>query len=331
MKKNLLVTLADENYIDQAKQLFSSVYWNASWKGDYMLLAHEIPEQKLKWFRDKGILVKKCNSILTEELDIRYSVITSKFYVFISEFKQWERIIYLDSDIIVRASLDSLLDINSFAAVLDIRPKLRHQFQLKHKKEIRSKLMENYDLNRPGFNAGVMVFNTNIIKEETFSDLIKLSRMYPVCGGLVDQPIINLYFHNNFTTLPCVYNCRVDYMMWSCNIKPQNIKGIILHLIDQKPCSSKNPFYNEWKNNLDKAEFIELKSIPPAHENWTKMDIENYCLYLKKRSILYFYRHIYWRIYRKIIPKINNKAGLIGIFLKKQFPNLYYMLKRFQK
>jgi len=29
LKKNVLITLADENYIDQAKQLFSSVYWNA--------------------------------------------------------------------------------------------------------------------------------------------------------------------------------------------------------------------------------------------------------------------------------------------------------------
>ena len=41
-----MVTLADENYIDQAKQLFSSVYWNSGWKGDYMLLAHNIPESK---------------------------------------------------------------------------------------------------------------------------------------------------------------------------------------------------------------------------------------------------------------------------------------------
>ena len=47
MKQNLLVTLADKNYIQQAKQLFSSVYWNAGWKGDYMLWAHEIPEEEL--------------------------------------------------------------------------------------------------------------------------------------------------------------------------------------------------------------------------------------------------------------------------------------------
>jgi len=39
-KKSVLVTLADENYIYQAKQLFSSVYFNVGWRGDYMLLAH---------------------------------------------------------------------------------------------------------------------------------------------------------------------------------------------------------------------------------------------------------------------------------------------------
>ena len=66
MKKDLLVTLADSNYVDQAKQLFSSVYWNAGWRGDYMLLAYNIAERDLKWFRDKGILVKECKAVLTD-------------------------------------------------------------------------------------------------------------------------------------------------------------------------------------------------------------------------------------------------------------------------
>ena len=68
MKKNLLVTLADRNFLDQAKQLFSSVYWNAGWDGDYMLLAFKIPEQELEWFRKKRILVK------VVEHDLRYGL-----------------------------------------------------------------------------------------------------------------------------------------------------------------------------------------------------------------------------------------------------------------
>ena len=58
MKKNLLVTLANQDFLPMAKQVLSSAYYNARWQGDYMLLAHEIPDEDLAWFRDKGILVK---------------------------------------------------------------------------------------------------------------------------------------------------------------------------------------------------------------------------------------------------------------------------------
>jgi len=51
--KNLLVTLATKDYVFLAKQLFSSAYFNAEWKGNYMLLAYRIPERNLKWFRKK--------------------------------------------------------------------------------------------------------------------------------------------------------------------------------------------------------------------------------------------------------------------------------------
>ena len=91
MKKNLLVTLADENYLERAKQLFSSVYWNAGWKGDYMLLAHEVPEEKLKWFRDKGILVKKCKAIYNKEIVGWPTMVLSKFYLFTPYFKRWKK------------------------------------------------------------------------------------------------------------------------------------------------------------------------------------------------------------------------------------------------
>ena len=107
-KKNLLVTLADKNYVKQAKQLFSGVYFNAGWKGDYMLLSHNIPEKELKWFRKKGILIKKCKPVIKFK-KVRYSeTVVSKFYLFTTEFKKWRNIVYLDGDIIVNASLDRL-------------------------------------------------------------------------------------------------------------------------------------------------------------------------------------------------------------------------------
>lgn len=57
--------------------------------------------------------------------------------------------------------------------------------------------------------------------------------------------------------------------MYVCNVKPEKIKGIILHFIGPakiKPWMPNSPFYNEWKNNLIKAESIDLKKIPPSRE-----------------------------------------------------------------
>ena len=65
-KNSLLVTIATENYLYKAKQLFSSAYWNAGWKGDFMLITESIPKKKLRWFKDKGIIVKRFRTICSK-------------------------------------------------------------------------------------------------------------------------------------------------------------------------------------------------------------------------------------------------------------------------
>ena len=37
MTRRLLVTVADENYLEAARQLFASVHFEAGWSGDLML------------------------------------------------------------------------------------------------------------------------------------------------------------------------------------------------------------------------------------------------------------------------------------------------------
>lgn len=67
IKHNLIVTLANRRYLNHAKQVFSSLYFNAGWDGDYMLLAHQIPKQELEWFSKRGILVKECDNIFVDD------------------------------------------------------------------------------------------------------------------------------------------------------------------------------------------------------------------------------------------------------------------------
>jgi len=321
-KKNLLVTLADENYIEQAKQLFSSVYWNAGWKGDYMLLAHEVPEKKLKWFRDKGILIKKCKPLVEMTRPLK-PVILCKFYMFTREFKKWKNIVYLDADMIVRASLDELTEIGGFAAVLDdlIVDKLIDQFipPFQMNKENFNKFKRKYNINSRAFKSGVMAFDTDIIEKGTFLRLKNLYEEYKKLAKPwgIDQPIFNLFFYKKWEELPIVYNFDMRDFKF---LNSRKMKAVILHLDGKDiPWFLSSRFYNEWKYNLEKADKINPDEIQPPRQKFTKSEIRNYSRYLKIRSIFYFPNWIHFLDYQ---------IGRAGILLYDKFPKLYFKLKK---
>jgi len=329
MKKSLLVTLADKNYIEQAKQLFSSVYWNAGWKGDYMLLAYELPEKQLKWFRRKGILIKKCNPSLDKMSERWPSVILSKLYLFAPEFKKWKNVVFLDADIIVRASLDELTEIRGFAAakshakILNI---CHRPLFIRLKKRNISKLNEvkrRYNTNAEAFNAGVLVFNTDVIKKDTLNRLKKLAEHYIEICPAIDELSLSIVFYKKWTELPQVYNIYPDFLKEHYNIKAKRVKGIILHFVLNKPWDKKSPFYNEWLNNFKKAEQIDLKNPKKPIKKWTNQEIEDYLKYLKKRRKIFFYKRFVWEIRQAI----DRSVGLAGIFLRNNFPKLYWKLR----
>jgi lipopolysaccharide biosynthesis glycosyltransferase len=328
-KKNLLVTLADKNYVEQAKQLFSSVYWNAGWKGDYLLLSYKIPEKELEWFRKKGILIKKCKPVWSKDKSERLyrkylGSKLNKFYLFTPEFKKWENIIFLDADIIVRASLSELTKVKGFGAVLDdpINNKLLDQFihPAEIGKEAFNKFRKRYNINAEAFNSGVMAFNTRIINKDSFPKLKDLFMNYNniIPPEIVDQPIFNLFFHKTWEKLPFVYNLDIGDFRF---INPKKINAIIIHFRGRQ-CKSwfcSSPFHNEWKNNLKRAEAINLKKPLKPSKKWVQPKIKSYSRYLEIRSFLFFanLEHILKRI-----------LGLIGISLYINFPRLYFKLKK---
>ncbi len=322
-KKNLLVTLADKNYVEQAKQLFSSVYWNAGWKGDYMLLAYEIPEEKLRWFRNKGILVKKCKPIV-KNISPK-SVILCKFYLFAPAFKKWNNIVYLDTDIIVRASLDNLTKVKGFAAVLDDFIVWRLINQLKSPSKIGSgkikELKRRYNLFTHAFNAGFFVFNEKIINKSTFPYLKELLKKFKGVNsaGAEDQLVLNLFFYKRWEELPIVYNLDMRDFKF---INPKEIKAMILHFPgNYKPWFLKNPFSKEWRYNLERANKIDLENIPCAHK-FKQLEIKSYSRYLKKR---------FFSNFQNLKNFMDYQIGLIGLFLYDNFPQSYFKLKKLKE
>lgn len=269
-KKNLLVTLANPAYLNAAKQLFASVYLNAGWTGDYLLLAQDLDPRDLNWFRSRGILVYVCQAItsstfaLAGQNDCTYS----KFHLFKEDFKQWQTVIFLDADIIVRSSLDSLIypDGLSVAGHYRLSEQFKSARTLAPKDKISfQQLAKAYSLQASTFNAGVMVFNSDLIKAGDFEKLLKLLDQYKNIQLRQDQTILNLFFYQNFNTLPDYYNSWPDYLIKVLKIKPQDIEAPILHFMsNHKPWLSTSPFYQEWLANLKQAEQIDFTTHKPG-------------------------------------------------------------------
>lgn len=320
MKNCVLVTLADSKHINQAKQVFSGAYFNAGWCGDYLLLAHEIPEEKLKWFRDRGILIKKCEALYNKNFG-RISLVTlDKFYLFETYFKQWKNVVYLDTDVIISAPVNRLANVNGFCAVLQNGGGtfLKEQFwniPNDNSYEIFNKKFKNsYDPNEQIFNAGVLAFSTEILNNETFSQIKNLFSDYATPNMTGDQPILNLFFYRKWKKLPLTYNVSPS----DTKSKPS---GIILHFMGQKkPWDTSNPFYDIWKNNLQKSNSLNANTQAPIIKEWSWPRIVIYSHYLRIRRLLY-------------VLTINPREimGLISILLEKIFPPVRYVLKKFSQ
>lgn len=170
-----MVTLANEKYIEQAKQLLSTVYWNSGWSGDCCLLAYEIPEPELACFTDKGIFIKKCPPLNVRGKKIGDKITASKIYLFDNYFKKWKNVVYLDVDIVTRGSIQGILNnLSGFRACYSLGQTIKDNLIdfSKIPSNIINELSNDCDLQSKAFNSGVMAFPTSIINDTMKGDLL---------------------------------------------------------------------------------------------------------------------------------------------------------------
>lgn len=324
MKRDLLVTLADDHYIEQAKQLFSSVYWHAGWQGDYMLLAYNISQKDLTWFREKGILIRECEPILNaSEVYIGHAPLTtlSKFYLFTEEFKKWKNVVFLDGDIIVRGSLEALTDVQGFAAVSILNivwTNLRGQFNPQNKKNkiLYEELKNKYDLSRPAFNSGVMAFCTDMISPDDFLNIKNILSHFKEIIRISEETVLNLYFYDRWHELSPVYNMCPNYEMYLSGCDAAALKGMVLHTYSGFPGGKAwhgpGPLRDEWRTNLEKADKIDVAHLPlPKKILNRKEEIERdvYLKNLHRRNLFRFHSY-----------KVRYVAGH---YLKNNYPRVF--------
>ncbi len=298
-----------------------------------MLLAHDIPDKDLQWFLDKGILVKKCKPLFDGHFkvdNLKSQVLLSKFYLFTFEFKKWKDVVFLDADMIVRKSLGNLIGFAGFAA--GEAEYLAEEFDFTEESDVREKLSKKYNLNKKAFNSGVMVFNTDIIGEDSFDILMKLFNEYFSVQRYNEETILNLFFYDKWQKISFIYNYNPfsspDFIFNpdSARLSKRKTKLIcglpaaVFHFYGNfyKPWKPESIFYKEWKGNLYKSDGINLNDRINAKE-LTEMEVQKYSKDIKKRMIASYKT---MKIYRTI--------GKVGIFLKNRYPKIYFFIKNFQ-
>lgn len=308
-KKNLIVTIADDKYIDYSKQLFSSILKNSNWKGDLMLLTTKIDLKTKKLFESKGILVKKVNYpiikewVKTTNSKTHPQTISLKFELFDTYFKNWNKIIYLDTDIIVKTNINDLLKTKKFSAVEHnysetIKDELIHNSKSSEENNKYLKFSKKINLSKQTLNSGVFCINTKIITSDLKSKIIKTYKKYAKISKFSEQTILSIFFYDIWEKKPFTYNLAPIFLKSKYNIKKSKIHGNIIHFMGSgkydNPWNKKNPYYKEWKKNYDDFDTISsnrmTKKIQISNNDDLKIKLMNIkILILKKMDIIKSY------------------------------------------
>lgn len=199
--KKVFVLISDKNYLDHAKSLFFEVKNVGGWEDDLCLIANDVDDSSLIDFKNFGVEVihKKNNNCYY-----------ANYHIFDIYMKKWDYVVYMDCDFTIFGDLNTVVEkeiMEKSLLSVDIEPFYIHEYfcqgwDQNKKAESLIELNKNYDLNKKGFNAGYMEFNTSLINENTLIDLLNLSdELQPINNHTSpngsDQPVFNLYFIKN--------------------------------------------------------------------------------------------------------------------------------------
>jgi hypothetical protein len=139
------------------------------------------------------------NSIKTDGRNLTKKFQWHKLHLFNTFFKQWNYVFYLDCGITIFSDISPIINEvteNTLLAHSDAYPtyewKLHNQFD-KTNTEYFTKLNNTYNLNINYFQTTMMLYDTRIIENDTYDNLLKLSIEYPI-SITNEQGIMALYF-----------------------------------------------------------------------------------------------------------------------------------------
>ena len=225
MEKLCVVFLCNKPYFTKFIYTCNQLLVNGKYKGDICLvIGDDLHNDKLldyEFIKQNNIIIKYfpniqfTNNFLSIQQRLNrpphwFNKIFQfhKLHLFNTYFKNWEYIFYLDCGISIFSDISPMIneviieknnsnDHYKLLAHSDAYPtyewKLHTQFDKTN--EYFKALNSKYNLNIDYFQTTIMLYNTKIIEDTTFTELLTLLLEYPI-SITNDQGIIALYFTN---------------------------------------------------------------------------------------------------------------------------------------
>jgi len=246
------VFVSNQKYFSKFVETCHELVINGKYKGDICLvIGDDLKNNELlnhKIIKNNNIIIKYFpdikfppefyqvnNNLKTDGRNITKKFQWHKLHLFNTYFKKWNGIFYIDCGMKILDNIKPMLQINYHKKLLahsDAYPtyerKLSSQFD-SSKKQIYYNLSKKYNLNIDYFQTGILLYDTDIIKKNTFNDLLKIAIEYPI-STTNEQGIMNIYF-----------NCQKK--IWE-QIKLKN---------------NETNFYDYWSRNKNDNKYIIVK------------------------------------------------------------------------
>ncbi len=216
MKDTCLVLVTNYSFFDKLINTLSQIT-SYNFTGDICLVIGDdlVDSDKLNHplLKDKNVIIKHFTDIVfSDEFNEKFNNIPRlehwrkkkfqyhKLHLFNTFFKQWKKIFYIDAGMNVFSSIQPIIDVfkeGKFLAHSDAYPAYTYGLEAQFVKEdsIFSTLSQKYNFYIDFPQTTIMLFDSDIIEDNTFENLIHLAEECKI-SITNDQGIIALYFTN---------------------------------------------------------------------------------------------------------------------------------------
>lgn len=306
-----IVIASDNKYVKYVSVVLNSIIENSHLENNYdiYILNDNISEYSKKII--SGIIDNK-NNFNVQFIDVslyvsqqikdifyvhNYISIATYFRFFIELiFKEFEKVIYLDCDIVVEKDVAQLMEVdlnNKILAACRDFETMRLVYKENDWQEYHRNVLEIKDSNNY-FQAGVIVYNIKrLIQNNTLIKLLgKLKEVQS--PRFVDQDILNSVLQNNIKFLDSKWNFQ-----WYIEIHDPEFHNII-----------PRKYYNEYKKGKSNPSIIHFNgSLKPWHDP----DVEYAKDFWKYAKASPFYESILKDLIKYTLIDFNNSAVTISL------------------